>query len=92
MMEPEVAGSRYKTVLVCLGEHKREVKFSVTGTEKKELEEAVFDVFADVLDRDGTSLLCQVKSEGWAGEFVDLGEGDTIPNGSIVKAVVLEQV
>ena len=88
----EVASSSFKTVLVCLGEHKREVKVSVAGTERKQLEEAVCDVFSDVLDQRGTSLLFQVKSEGWAGEYVDLGEGDTIPNGSIIKAVVLEQV
>lgn len=88
----EVASSSFKIVLVCLGEHKREVKFSVAGTERKQLEEAVCDVFSDVLDQRGTSLLFQVKSEGWAGEYVDLGEGDTVPNGSIIKAVVLEQV
>ena len=36
--------------------------------------------------------MLQVKSEGWAGEYVDLGEGDSIPNGAIIKAVVIERV
>ena len=49
-------------------------------------------MFDDVIDRGETSLLLQVKSEGWAGEYVDLGEGDSIPNGAIIKAVVIERV
>ena len=49
-------------------------------------------MFDDVIDRGETSLLLQDKSEGWAGEYVDLGEGDSIPNGAIIKAVVIERV
>ena len=53
-----------------------------------QLEEAVFSVFDDIIECGG-SLLLQVKREGWAGEYVDLGE-DSIPNGSIIKAVLME--
>ena len=82
--------SSSKTVFVCCREHKREVKFSAATNEKMQLEEAVFSVFDDIIER-GCLLLLQVKREGWAGEYVDLGE-DSIPNGSIIKAVLMEQV
>lgn len=83
-----MAATSQTRVLVCLGEHKREVKFS----KNSEFEDAVFDVFGDILGRNGTVLLFQVKREGWDGEFVDLAEGDIIHNGAIIKAVVLEEV
>ena len=39
---------------------------------------------------DTGSLLLQIKSEGWGGEFVDLGDDSVIPENAVVRAVYLE--
>ena len=83
-----------KVVLVCVGEHKREVCFDADGigeNERKKLQEAILEVFRDVLVKDDAeSLLLQIKSEGWAGEFVDLGHDCVVPNSAVVKAVPID--
>ena len=38
----------------------------------------------------GLLLLLQTKSEGWAGEFVDLPEDVELADGSVLRAIVLE--
>ena len=81
-----------KTVLVCLGEHRRDVCFdcdSDATNERKKLQEAVAEVFRDVLPEGASELLLQVKNESWAGEFVDLGHDSMVPNSSVLRAVCL---
>ena len=33
---------------------------------------------------------CKSKNEGWGGEFVDLGDDSTIPDGSVIRAVSVD--
>ena len=91
---PAMAEAAKKVVLVCVGEHKREVCFDADGigeNERKKLQEAILEVFRDVLVKDDAeSLLLQIKSEGWAGEFVDLGHDCVVPNSAVVKAVPID--
>ena len=89
-----------KNVLVCFGENKRPVSFSASSdvaTERKELEGVIFAKFQDVLEdspqpstSSRCSLLLQLKSEGWSGEFVDLSEDALIPDSSVIRAVCLQ--
>ena len=85
-----------KSVLVCLGEHKRPVTFAASSDaslEKKDLQKAIAVAFEDVIGKsaDPGSLLIQLKNEGWAGEFVDVSEGAPIPDSSVVRAVALDK-
>ena len=83
-----------KSVLVCFGEHKRPVSFPVSDArgERKKLEEAIAVTFQDVIGElhPDRSLLLQLKSDGWAGEFVDLSDDAQIPDSSVIRAVNLE--
>lgn len=84
-----------KVVLVCIGEHKREVRFKaddVVENERKNIEQAIAVVFSDVVDVENKSLLLQVKNEGWNGEYVDLEDGNVVANGAVVKAVFIDEV
>lgn len=74
-----------KSVLLCFGEHKRPVTFSSDPSfERKNLEEAIIN---NVIE--GSCL--QTKSEGWGGEFVDLPDDAQLPDGSVVRAIILER-
>lgn len=93
-----MATTRSANVLVCFGEHKRPVTFTCLSdpkADRKRLEEAVINKFHDVMvetrsSRSGLSLLLQIKSEGWGGEFIDLPEDAELPDGSVLRAIILE--
>ena len=77
-----------KTVLVCVGEHKREVAFASDGEDdKKTLLPAVRQAFSDVLSGE-EQLLLQIKREDWNGEFTDLMEG-SITDHSVLMTLKL---
>ncbi len=86
-----------KTVLVCLGERKREVSFSCIRsneeeeTDVKALLKKLGKVFCDVLSADKIrldQLVLQYKNEDWSGEFIDaMG---SISDKSIIRAVVCQ--
>ena len=88
-----MAEAEKKSVLVCFGEHKRPISYTPSTdakTERKAIEDAIID---DVIGESlgpGRTLLLQLKSEGWAGEFVDMAEDAVIPESSVVRVVVLE--
>lgn len=77
-----------KTVLCCVKERRREVKFSAQEgkSELLSLIEAVKSVFSDVVLTGRLTL--QQRSEDWEGEFLDIQERDTIPNHAVVRCVV----
>ncbi len=62
-----------KSVLVCLGERKREVSFACHSSyqELEALSVAVRDVYSDVLKGE-EDLIFQVKGKEWNGEFIDI--------------------
>ena len=74
-----------KTVLVCLGERKREVVFTDDGEDRKPLLDAIREVFSDVMGDGSNELILQIKREEWSGEFVDLS--GRVPDRSVLKAV-----
>jgi hypothetical protein len=74
------------TVLVCFGERKRPVKPSSPSLEA--LKPAVLSKFADVLPSGKYGLVLQIKDDTWHGEFVDIAEGQSIPDRSVVKLVI----
>ena len=76
-------------VLCCLGERRRPVKYTAEdGKSTLEcLHEAVKETFQDVLPS-STKMFLQLKNEKWAGEFVDIKDMDSIPNQSVIRAVV----
>ncbi len=87
-----------KTVLVCLGERKREVSFefssdNIEDSEVKALLTQLGEVFSDVLSADKIrldQLVLQYKNEDWNGEFIDaMGP---ICNKSVIRAVVCQDV
>ena len=62
---PAMAEAAKKVVLVCVGEHKREVCFDADGigeNERKKLQEAILEVFRDVLVKDDAESLLLVRS------------------------------
>ena len=83
----------YKTVLVCYGDRKREVRFKAEGTsDLEELLKGISEVFEEVFIQEGISasqLIISIKNEDWNGEFLD-ATGD-IPDKSVVRAVVNKQ-
>ena len=91
-----MAEAEKKSVLFCFGEHKRPISYTPSTdakTERKAIEDAIIDKFQDVIGESlgpGRTLLLQLKSEGWAGEFVDMAEDAVIPESSVVRVVVLE--
>ena len=79
-----------KTVLLCLGDRKREVAFA-SKDGREALTRAVREVFNDVLSDDDDSdgqLLLEIKNEEWNGEFVDLVS--EVPDRSVLKVVVVK--
>ncbi len=67
-----IEATELKTVLVCLGEHRRAVTFTSNGRkgDAKALLEAAGRVFSDVLDlQDDKQVLLQTQSHIWSGEL-----------------------
>ena len=82
--------SQTKTVLVCFGEHKRQVSFPINESadlEKKSFVEAVHFEFTDVLPSPSPPLIIQLKNERWDGHFVDLSNKAIIPQHSVVRVI-----
>ena len=80
-----------KTVLVCLGERKREVTFCSRNDEndRKTLLEETLKVYGDVLDSTSSGqnhLNLQLKREEWEGQFVDIIGMKSIPDKSVLRA------
>ena len=76
-----------------LGESRRAVcfrRFETAVAERRSFVRSVASVFEDVFggDEELPSLLVQVKSEEWGGEFVDLKSDATIPDRSVLRVVV----
>ena len=87
MAECEVASPQNsKTVLVCFGERKRPVTYTVDENEKESLLAAAREVFTDV-DGIVDESVVQVKNEQWGGEFVDLKEDEKIPDRAVLRVV-----
>ncbi len=77
-----------KTVLVCLGERKRE-SLVLHLIMKKMLKLELGKVFCDVLSADKIRLVLQYKNEDWSGEFIDaMG---SISDKSVLLCVKTEQ-
>ncbi len=53
--------------------------------------EVLRTMFEDVI-APTCQVFLQLKREDWSGEFVDIGEMDTIPDRSVIRAVVERQV
>ena len=71
------------TVLVCLRERRRPVRLSPSSLEA--LKVVVLSQFSDVHKCD---LLLQIKDDNWDGMFVDIVEGHSILDRSVVEVVV----
>ncbi len=87
-----IEATEQKTVLVCLGEHRRAVTFTSNGRkgDAKALLEAAGRVFSDILDlQDDKQVLLQTQSHIWSGKFVDIGE-DNIEDKAKIRAVLTE--
>ena len=79
-----------KSVLVCVGERKRTVSWTVRDGEGDldVLVEAVKAAYNDVYSPSPDEhLVLQIKSEDWNGEFVDLSSDAAIPDRSVLKVV-----
>ena len=73
-----------RPVLVRLGHHSRVVEFSSND----DLKTAIFRVFSDVPRvANASTLVLQLKSSEWGGEFVDLREGQAIPDRSVLNVI-----
>ena len=81
---------RKKSVLVCLGERKREVSFVTGHGELETFTTAVRKVYSDVLVQGDETVVFQLKREEWGGEFTDL-EGETVPDRAVIRAVVVHE-
>ena len=81
-----------KVVLACFGDHKRELSYpeASSAQEVKNLKQAFLAAFSDVLESgvEENGLMVQLKSEVWAGEFLDITDDQRIPNHSVVKIAV----
>ena len=79
-----------RNVLVLLEDYTREVKLILGSV--KELKEAIFAEFSDVLQADSCSLFLKRKDDSWGGLFVDLKEEEIVKDRSIIKALVVHTV
>ena len=74
------------TVLVRVGVYSRVVTLADGSPSHTELCEAVCATFSD-LQLEGKRLHVQVKSKEWGGEFVDLQQGQTLMNHSVLNVI-----
>ena len=73
-----------RRVLVRVGLHSRVVQLEA----ENDLERAIRQTFADLRQvADASSLILQLKDEEWGGEFVDLKEGQVIPDHSVLNVI-----
>ena len=77
-----------KTVLVQFLKRSRPV--TVHGN-KKELISRIKEDFHDLVNAED-ELLLQRKDEEWGGEFVDIAEGEEVPDRSVIKVTVVDKV
>ena len=86
------AAAATKVVLACFGDHKRELSFpgGSSAQEVKSLKQAFLAAFSDVVESgvEEKSVMVQLKSEVWAGEFLDITDDQPIPNHSVVKVAL----
>ena len=73
------------TILVCVG-GRMPVKLGRSSLESLKAE--VLSQFADILPAAKFGLLFQIKDDNWGGMFMDIVEGQSISDWSVVKVVV----
>ena len=92
----ELTEASTKKVLVCLGDRKREVSFLSKDDEPdgKNLLKETVKVFSDVLveENDKDSLVLQLKNEEWDGDFIDVVSMMSIPDKSVLKAIIAQPI
>ena len=78
-----------KEALVRVGVYSRVVRFN----DKEDLYLNIRAAFSDVcqVGATNTKLLVQIKDQQWGGEFLDLQEGQNIPDRSVLNVVVITQ-
>ena len=79
-----------KEVLVEAFSKKRAVKFVGDGEELSKLKEATIERFADKGLNAGSSLSFEITSTTWPGQWVELLDGDDIPDKSYLRVSVDE--
>jgi hypothetical protein len=77
-----------KKVLLCLGKRKRAVSFNSDESEsdKSALTKKVREEFSDILEKDETEIIIQVKDEEF-NDWVDLKDGVDVPDKSVLQVV-----
>ena len=82
-----------KRVLVEIGNNRKPVCFVSDPAERESdlalVKKAIVSVF-NVQLSESESILVQVKSEEWGGLWVDVGEGEQIPDKSVLKAIICQ--
>ena len=81
-----------KEVLVELLAKKRPVKFDAGDDELLNLKKATIERFADKGLSAASVLTFEIKSEWWQGQWIDVLEGDDIPDGSCLKVSIGNEV
>ena len=80
-----------KRVLVRVGQNNRPVTLDPgdSSTDVERLMKSVYLCFKDVLKADASdsSIILQIKSEDWGGEFVDIESNSTIPDKSVIRVL-----
>ena len=84
-----------KQVLVRVGENSRPVTIEpgdLSSSDVERLKQSIYKCFDDVLKVDASeSILLQIKSEQWYGEFVDIEDpAMMIPDKSVIKVKILQ--
>ena len=90
-----VAMEAERSVLVTVGGRNRVVRFGIAPSSQSEsdktaLTAAVRSAFGDVLVEDQDFIL-QMKSEDWGGAFVEVMDGQTIPDKATIEAVAVQK-
>ena len=79
-----------KKVLLCLGKRKRAVSFNSDESEsdKSVLTKKVREEFSDILEKDQTEIIIQVKkfNEEW-NDWVDLKDNVDVPDKSVLQVI-----
>ena len=83
-----------KEVLVDLSSNKRPVKFDAGDSrdELQNLKKAAIERYSDKGLTAATVLNFKIKSEKWQGQWLDLLEGDEIPDGSCLQLFIRNEV
>ena len=82
-----------KEVLGELSANKRPVKFDAGDSRDEILNlKKAFDRFSDKGLTAASVLAFEIKSERWQGQWIDLLEGDEIPDGSCLKVSIRNEV